>query len=143
MVTSRTMERFGKSVGIGANAVDFLRKVLDRVDQTGIAAKPEQGAVEMQIGVKHREHVAVVDRGAVLLLELVEFGELACGGGKRENPYRHDLQLLAHGGAAIGDALNDTLLLELEQRQAYVTAMGVEAVAQILLDQPLARMTPA
>jgi hypothetical protein len=39
--------------------------------------------------------------------------------------------------------LNDAFLLELEQRKPNVTAVGVEAVAKILLYETLARVAPA
>src|SRR5262249_47304521 len=50
---------------------------------------------------------------------------------------------IAHDRAAIGYALDDAFLLKLEQREPYVAAMGIEAVAEILLDQAFARVTPA
>ena len=74
---------------------------------------------------------------------------------KRDDADRHHLQFFAdridflhllrrqpaNHRAAIGDALDQTLFFEFEQRQPHVAAMGLEQVAEILLDQPLPRLT--
>src|SRR5262249_43598775 len=50
---------------------------------------------------------------------------------------------IAHDRTAIGNTLNDSFLLKLEQSQPNVAAMRVEAIAEILFDQAFARVTPA
>src|SRR5256885_692146 len=50
---------------------------------------------------------------------------------------------IAHNGAAVRNTPDDSLLLQFEQSEAHIAAMGVEALAEILLDQVLARMAPA
>src|SRR5713226_6042095 len=106
--------------------------------------------MKMQIAVEYSEQVAGVDRCGELI-------EIAFGDGERENADGHDLQLLAHridlphllwseiahNGAAVRNALDNSLLLQFEQSEAHIAAMGVEALAEILLDQVLARMASA
>ena len=113
--------------------------------------------MKIQIGVKDREHVFIVDGCAVLPLQSLELGKIAFGDWKRQNAGSHNLELfahrvnfhdflwreIAHDRAAIGDALHDALFLEFEQRKPDVGAMGVEAIAQILLDQALPWVTPS
>src|SRR5256885_2306971 len=50
---------------------------------------------------------------------------------------------LAHDRAAVGNALNDPLLFQLEESEADAGAMGIKLLAKVLLDQPFARMAPA
>src|SRR5260370_37573072 len=111
----------------------------------------------MQIGVEYREHVTGEHRRAVLALQLIELGEVARIHGKRKYACGHDFQLLAnridlrhflrseipHHRAAIGNALNESLLFQLEQGEANVTSMRVEVLAQVLFDEALARVAPA
>src|SRR5215467_2144493 len=92
----------------------------------------------------------------MLCLNLDELGKAAYANRKRKDAYSHDFELLAnrvdfenllgreiaHERAAIGNALNDTFLLQFKQGQPNITAMGIEAVAQVLLDEALARVTP-
>src|SRR4051794_6655036 len=113
--------------------------------------------MKMQIAVEHRKQVAGVDRCAVLSLEFSELIEIAFGDRESKNAQRHHLELLAHrvdvpdllrrqiahDGAAVRNTLDDSLLLQLEQREAHIAAMGVEALAEMLLDQVLARMAAA
>ena len=113
--------------------------------------------MKMQIAVENRKQIARVDRRAVLSLEFGELVEIAFGDGERKNAQRHHLELLAHrvdlphllrreiahNGAAVRNTPDDSLLLQFEQSKAYIAAMGVEALAEILLDQVLARMAPA
>src|SRR5229473_2386761 len=110
--------------------------------------------MEMQIAVENCKQVTRVDRCAVLALEFGELVEIGFGDGQRKNAQRHHLELLAHridlphflrreiahNGAAVRDAPDDSLLLQFEQREPHIAAMGVEALAEILLDQVLARM---
>src|SRR6266567_1714524 len=157
VVAACTVERFREGVGVGANPKDFLRETLDGLDQARIAAQTEQSLVKMQVGVEYREHVTGVHRGAVLALQFVELGEVARIHGKRKYARGHDFQLLAnridlrhlprseiaHHRAAIGNALNEPLLFQLEQGEANVSSMRVEVLAQVLFDQALARVAPA
>ena len=90
----------------------------------------------------------------MLPLQVLQPGDVGGGDRKRDDAHRHHLEFLAHRvdfldlqrrqpahhGAAIGDALDQPLLLQLEQRQPHVAAVGVEEVAKVLLDQPLARL---
>jgi len=113
--------------------------------------------MKMQIAVEYCKQIARVDRRAVLSLELSELVEIAFGDGKRKNAHGHHLKFLAHrvdlphflrreiahNGAAVRNTPDDSLLLQFEQSEAYIAAMGVEALAEILLDQVLARMAPA
>src|SRR6516165_3487262 len=46
MVAPRPIELFGKSIGVGADAIDLLRKQIDGLDQAGIAAEAEERLVE-------------------------------------------------------------------------------------------------
>src|SRR5258708_6801835 len=75
---------------------------------------------------------------------------------KRDDADRHHFQLFtnrvdflhlqgrqsANQRAAIGDALHQALLFELEEGQPDVAAMGLEQVTKILLDQAFPRLTP-
>src|SRR5713226_9537793 len=107
--------------------------------------------MKMQIAVENSKQVARVDRCAVLSLEFSELIEIAFGDGKRENAEGHHLELLAHridlphllrreiahNGAAVRNTLDNSLLLQFEQSEAHIAAMGVEALAEILFDQVL------
>ena len=76
---------------------------------------------------------------------------------KRQDAHRHHLEFLAHvvdladlarlqiahDRAAVRDPLDDAHLFQFEQREPDVAAMGVEIRAQVLLDQPLARVPAA
>src|SRR5258706_15516857 len=113
--------------------------------------------MKMQIAVENSKQVARVDRCAVLSLELSELVEIAFGDGERKNAHGHHLEFLAHRidlphflrreiahhGAAVPNTPDDSLLLQFEQGQAHIAAMGVEALAKNLLDQVLARMAAA
>src|SRR4029077_13599711 len=46
-------------------------------------------------------------------------------------------------GAAVRNASDQAFLFEFEQRQPDVPAMGLKQVAEILLHQPLPRLTPS
>src|SRR6266436_1865052 len=113
--------------------------------------------MKMQIAVENCKQITRVDRCAVLSLELSELVEIAFGDGERKNAHGHHLEFLAHRidlphflrreiayhGAAVPNTPDDSLLLQFEQGQAHIAAMGVEALAENLLDQVLARMAPA
>src|SRR5260370_26363054 len=113
--------------------------------------------MKMQIAVENYKQIARVDRCAVLSLEFSELIEIAFGDGERKNAHGHHLELLAHridlahflrreiahNGAAVRNTPDDSLLLQFEQSEAHIAAMGVEVLAEILLDQVLARMAPA
>jgi hypothetical protein len=47
----------------------------------------------------------------------------------------------AYQRPAIWDALYQALFFELEQSQSHITAMGLEQIAKVLLDQALPRLT--
>ena len=76
VVAARPIERLRKCIGVGSDAIDLLRELLDRLDQAGIAAQPEQCPVKMQIAVEYRQHIAGIDRGAMLALEFLELVEI-------------------------------------------------------------------
>jgi hypothetical protein len=93
----------------------------------------------------------------MLPLQIFKLGKIAGLDRKRKYPRRHDLQFLAHGVnlrdflrrevtndcAAIGYARNDAFLLKLKKRQTDIAAVRLEAVAEVLLDETLARMASA
>ena len=93
----------------------------------------------------------------MLVLQRLEPDDIRLLHGKWQDAHRHHLKLrahvvdrrhvlrreIAHDRAAVGDALDDPLLFQFEQREPDVTAMGIEVRAQILLDQPLARVAAA
>ena len=158
VVAPRAIKRIREGIGIGSDAIDLLRKLLDRLDETRIAAQLKQCPVKMKIAVEHGQQIAAVDRRAVVALDAIELVDIAARNGERQDANRHDFQFLADrvdlpvtsfrrevadDRAAIWDALNDALFLELEEREPDVGAMRVELLAKILLDQPLARVTPA
>src|ERR1700730_16400820 len=95
MVATRTIERIRIGIGIRSYAVDLLRELLDRLDETGIAAQLIQGAVKMQVAVEYVEQIAAVDCCAVLALDFVELVDVAPRDGKWQNSNRHDLQFFA------------------------------------------------
>src|SRR6266566_4621493 len=113
--------------------------------------------MKMQIAVENGKQVAGVDRCAVLALEFSELVEVAFGDWERKNAQGHHLKLLAHridlphllrreiahDGAAVRYPLDDSLVLQFEQSETHIAAMGVEALAEVLLDQVLARMASA
>src|SRR5258705_2377940 len=113
--------------------------------------------MKVQITVEDCKQVARVDRCAVLALKFSELIEIAFGDGERKNAERHHLEFLAHridlphflrreiahNGAAVRNTPDNSLLLQFEESEAHIAAMGVEALAEILLDQVLARMAPA
>ena len=113
--------------------------------------------MEVDVAVKYAEQIAGIDRPAVLALQGLEPFDVTLRHRKRQDAHRHDLKFFAHAvylrhlsgaevthdGAAIGDALDDPLLLQFEKRQPDVAAMRVEVDAQILLDEAFARMAPA
>jgi hypothetical protein len=111
----------------------------------------------LHIAVEHRQKVAGIDSLAVFALHGLQPDDVGGRHRKRQNPNCHHLEFLAHAidlahlprleiaydRAAVRDALDDAALFQLEQRQPDIAAMGVERRAQVLLDKPLARMTPA
>src|SRR6478672_1020376 len=113
--------------------------------------------VKMQVAVENSQQVTGVDRRAVFSLEFGEPIEIAFGDGEGKDAQRHHLELLAHridlpdllrrevahNGAAVSNTLDNSLLLQFEQRKAHIAAMGVEALAEMLLDQVFARMASA
>src|SRR5437899_7967207 len=113
--------------------------------------------LKMRIAVENGVQVARVDGCAVLALEFCELVEVAFGDRQRKNAQGHHLELLAHridlphllrreiahNGAAVRNTPDDSLLLQFEQSKAHIAAMGVEALAEMLLDQVLARMASA
>src|SRR5580704_2556244 len=156
VVATRAIERVRVGIGIRSYAVDLLRELLDRLDETGIAAELVQGAVKMQIAVENVEQIAAVDCRAVLALDFIELVDVGARHGKWQNSHRHDLQFfayrvdlhdllrgeVAHHRAAIWNALNNALFLELEKSQPNVGTVRVELLAKVLLDEPLTRVTP-
>jgi len=92
----------------------------------------------------------------MLALQLLQPLDILVADRKRNDADRHHFQLFAHRvnflhlqrgqaanqRAAIWNALHQAFLFELEQRQPHVTAMGLEQVGKILLDQPLLRLAP-
>src|SRR5580704_16016396 len=157
VVAARAIERVRIGIGIRSYAVDFLRKLLDCLDETGIAADLVQCAVKMQIAVEDVEQVPAVDCHAVLALDFIELVDVGARHGKWQDSHRHDLQFfayrvdlhdllwgeVAHHRAAIWDALNNALFLELEKSQPNVGTVRVELLAKVLLDEPFTRMAPA
>src|SRR5580700_1168447 len=157
VVASRPIECIRVGIGVGSYAVDLLRELLDRLDETGIAAKLIQCAVKLQVAVEDVEQITAVDRCAVLALDFIELVDVAARNGEWQNSNRHDLQFLAdcvdlrdllrgevaHHRAAIGDALNNALFLEFEKSQPDVGTVRVELLAKVLLDEPLTRMASA
>ena len=91
------------------------------------------------------------------MLYRFEPGDVSVRHWKWQDAYRHDLEFLAHivdllnllrleiahDRAAVRDSLDDPHLFQLEQCEPDVAAMGIEVRAQILLDQPLARVPPS
>ena len=154
VVATRTIESIRESIGIRSDAVDLLRKLLDRLDEACIAAQLVQCAVKMQVAVEYRQQIAAVDGLAMLALDFIEPVDVTAGNGERQNSNRHDLQFLtyrvdfhnllrrevAHHRAAIWNALTNPFFLELEKSKADVGAMSVKLLAEILLDQPLSRV---
>src|SRR6202166_5045846 len=157
VVATRTIERIRIGIGIRSYAVDLLRELLDRLDETGIAAQLVQCPVKMQVAVEDVEQITAVDCRAVLALDFIELVDVAAGHGKWQNSHRHDLQFfayrvdlhdllwgeVAHHRAAIWDALNNALFLELEKSQPNVRSLRVELLAKVLLDEPLSAVTPS
>src|SRR5258706_12451450 len=113
--------------------------------------------MKMQIAVENCKQVARVDRCAVLALEFSELIEIGFGDGERKNAQRHHLEFLAHridlphflrreiahNGAAVRNTPDDSLLLQFEESEAHIAAMGFYAVAEMLLDQWHSWMAPA
>src|SRR5258708_20057554 len=113
--------------------------------------------MKMQIAVEHGEQIAGIDRGTMLTLKILENLETIGANRERQNADRHHLQLLAHRvdlfhvirgevphhGATVRDPLDQSFLLQFEQRQPDVAAMSLEALAQILFHQPFAWIPPA
>ena len=65
MVTARPIQRLRKRIGVKPDAVDLAREQLDRLDQAGIAAQPEQKLVKAEVTVKHRQQVTGNNGGGV------------------------------------------------------------------------------
>src|SRR5476651_1931368 len=57
MIKAGAIERFGKGIGIGANAVNLLGQQVDGFDQAGIAAEAVQFPMKTEVAVKHSEQV--------------------------------------------------------------------------------------
>src|SRR5260370_11173078 len=68
VVAARTIESIRESIGIRSDAVDLLRKLLDRLDEACIAAQLVHCAVKMQGAVEYRQQIAAVDGLAMLPL---------------------------------------------------------------------------
>ena len=83
VVTARTIERIRESIGIGSDAVDLLRELFDRFDETAIAAQLEQSPVKIKVAVEYGQQIAAVDRSAVLALDVIEFVDIAALDGER------------------------------------------------------------
>src|SRR6185312_12833354 len=155
MVTARPVERLWKGIGVKPDAVDLAREQVDRLNQTGVAAQPEQKLVKAEVTVKHREQVTGNHGRGVLPLQFLQTFDILRADRKWNDADRHHFQLFtnridfphlerrqpAHHGAAVGDALDQALFLELEQRESHIAAVGLEQIAQILLDQTLPRLT--
>src|SRR6516162_7094552 len=75
VIAARLFQRLRKRIGVESDAIDPLLKILDGLDQAGIAAQFEKRLVEVQIGVEHGKHVLAVDRCAVLPLDLFELSK--------------------------------------------------------------------
>src|ERR1700681_662422 len=157
VIATRAIERVRVGIGIRSYAVDLLRELLDRLDETSIAAQLIQCAVKMQVAVEDVEQITAVDCRAVFALDLIELFDVGAGAGEWQNSHCHDLQFFAyrvdlhdllrgevtHHRAAIWDALNNALFLELEKSQPNVGTVRVELLAKVLLDEPLTRVPPA
>src|SRR5260370_13369545 len=112
--------------------------------------------VKAEIAVKHAQQVTRGDGGGMLALQLLQPLDILVADGKWNDADRHHFQLFAYRvnflhlqrgkatnqRAAIWNALHQAFLFEFEQRQPHVTAMGLEQVGKILLDQPLFRLAP-
>ena len=157
VIASGAVERVRKRIRIGPDAINLLGKQIDCFDQAGIAAQPEQHLVKAQVTVKDGEQVTRVDRCGMPELYFLQSFDICGGDRERNDTNRHHLQLFpngvdfpylaggqsAHQCTAIGNSPDQALLLEFEQRQSHVAAMGLELVTEILLDQPFARLTPS
>src|ERR1039458_9091889 len=154
VVTTRTIERIGEGIGIKSDPIDLLREQLDRFDETCIAAQLKQSPVKIKVAVEYRQQIAAVDRSAVLALDVIELVDIAACNGEGQDSNCHDLQFLAyrvdfchfvrrevaHDRAAVRNSLDDALFLEFEEGEPHVGTVRVELLAEILLDQPLARV---
>ena len=112
--------------------------------------------MKIKVAVEYRQQIAAVDRSAVLTLDVIELVDIAACNGEGQNSNCHDLQFLAnrvdfchfvrsevaHDRAAVRNSLDDALFLEFEEGEPHVCTMRIELRAEILLDQPLARVTP-
>ena len=146
----------GWAFGVGPDAVDLLRQLLDRLDEACVAAKRVEGPVKIEVAIKDGQEIALVDRAAVPFLNVFELLDIPPVDGKRHDADCHDLQFfahrvdfrhfpwreIAHHGAAVRYALDDPLLLQFEEGKAHIGTMRVEGVAKLLFDEALARMTP-
>src|SRR6478752_6135092 len=72
MIAARAVERFRERIRVGADAVDLPRQEIDGLDQAGIAAETEQRLVKSQIAVEHGQHLALLDGGSMLALQLLQ-----------------------------------------------------------------------
>src|ERR1700680_3681933 len=77
VIATRAIERVRVGIGVGSYAVDLLRELLDRLDETGIAAKLIQCAVKLQVAVEDVEQITAVDGCAVLARDFIELVDLA------------------------------------------------------------------
>src|ERR1039458_1462799 len=149
VVTARTIERIGEGIGIRSYPIDLLCKLLDRFDETCIAAQLKQGPVKIKVAIKYGQQIAVVDRGAVLALDVIELVDITAPNGEGQDSNCHDLQFLAnrvdfchfvrsevaHDRAAVRNSLDDSLFLEFEEGEPHVGTVRVELRAEILLNQ--------
>ena len=143
VVAARTIEGIREGIGIRSDAMNLLRELLDRLDETCIAAQLVQRAVKMQVAVEYRQQIAAIDCLAMPPLDCIEFIDVAASNGERQDSNGHDLQLLtycvdfhnflrrevAHHRAAIWNALNNPLLLQLEKSQSDVGTVSVKLLA--------------
>jgi len=145
---ARTIERIREGIGIRSDPVDFLRELLDRLDETCIAAQLKQCPVKIKVAVEYGQQIAAIDRGTVLALYFIEFVDIAAGNRKSQNSNRHHLQFLAYGvdlrhffrskvahdRTAIRNALDDPFFLKFKECEPYVGTVRIELLAEILLD---------
>src|ERR1700690_393178 len=90
-------------------------------------------------------------------LQFLQPLDIISGNRERDDADRHNLQLLptpldfpplfrsqaADQRAAVWNALHQPLFFELEQGQPNVTTMGLKQLAEVQLNQPLARLAPS
>src|ERR1700690_2952130 len=155
VVTTRTIERIGEGIGIGADPIDLLREQLDRFNEACITAQLKQSPVKIKVAIEYRQQISAVDRSAVLALDVIELVDIAACDGEGQDSNGHDLKFLAyrvdfchfvrrevtHNCAAVRNSLDDALFLEFEECEPHIGTVRVELLAEILLDQSLAWVT--